>query len=358
MRRALFLAETKTRYTSPNPKVGAVLVRGGRIVGEGATQPYGGPHAEIVALRMAGAKAKGSTLYVTLEPCAHFGKTPPCVDSILRAGVKKVVAAMRDPYPLVKGRGFQRLRGAGLTVRVGLLEREAAALNQSFIRGLSAGRPWVLLKAAVSAEGKISPPTGRSRWITGEKARRRVHEIRSKVDAILVGRKTAGKDDPSLTVRLPGYRRKDGWPLRVVLDSGLSLDLNSRLTDGKARTVVFTGPAPSRTRQKALEKKGILVFQVPLVKKMLSLKAVLKNLSSLQVRTLLVEGGGEVHQSFLRERLVDEFAIFISPRILGPGAKAWLGGDGLEGFLLSPLLKNVKLEQVGPDFILTGQRKG
>ena len=357
MKRALFLAQSRAQYASPNPRVGALLVKGGRIIGEGATQPYGGPHAEMIALRQAGARARGATLYVTLEPCAHYGKTPPCADAVIAAGVEKVIASLQDPFPLVGGQGFSKLRKAGLEVKVGLLKAEAEQVNEAFFLSVRRRRPKVILKAALSADGKMSPPPGQSRWITGEKARRRAHELRSRVDAILVGSHTARTDNPSLTVRLPGYRRQDGWPLRVVLDSKLRIGLRSNLTRGRAKTVVFTSLAASRTKEKAFERKGILVFRVPLLKKMLSLRAVLKKLHSLQVRTLLVEGGSEVHDSFIREKLLDEVALFISPRILGAGAKAWLDGRGLGGFWGEGRLRNVRLEQVGTDFLLTGQWK-
>jgi diaminohydroxyphosphoribosylaminopyrimidine deaminase/5-amino-6-(5-phosphoribosylamino)uracil reductase len=355
MRRALFLARTRTKNTSPNPRVGAVLVKSGRIVGEGATQPFGGPHAEVMALKRAGSKSKGSTLYVTLEPCCHYGKTPPCTEAVIRAGVKRVVAAGEDPFPLVKGRGFRELKKAGLSVQKGLLKKEAEEINHSFIFSAKQRRPWVLLKAALSLDGKFSPPKGRSKWITADQARRKAHEIRSKVDAILVGAKTATADNPSLTVRLPGFKRTDGWPLRVLLDSKLEASRNLKMFQGKQRTVLFTSPGSSLSREKALLKLGIQVFRVPLIKKMLSLKAILRILHSLQVRSLLLEGGGEVHSSFLKEKLVDEVALFISPRLLGEASLPWVGQDGVENLNRIKGLKNPEFKQVGVDFMLTGR---
>ncbi len=354
MRRALELAKKEGRYTSPNPRVGAVIVRQGKIVGEGATRPYGGFHAEVVALKKAGSKAKGATLYVTLEPCAHYGKTPPCVDAIIRSGVKKVVAALEDPFPLVSGQGFARLRQAGISVKVGLLENEAAALNGTFLLSAQRGRPMVILKAAASLDGKIATVAGRSKWITGEKARRKTHEMRAQADAILVGSRTALLDNPSLTVRLPGWKRRDGWPLRVVLDSNLRSNPKWRLFQGEAKTVVFTSPKASRSKQKLLERKGAFVFRVPSRGKVLSLKAVLRVLHSLQVRLLLVEGGGEVHASFLEEKLADGAALFLSPKLLGGPAPTWVGGKGVENPDLAPYLKNIHIEPVGADLLLTG----
>ncbi len=355
MRRALFLARTKARHTSPNPSVGAVLVKSGRIVGEGVTQPFGGAHAEVMALKKAGARAKGATLFVTLEPCCHHGKTPPCAKSVIQAGVKKVIAAMEDPFPLVKGKGFSLLEKSGILVKKGLFQKEAEKLNPFFFYSARHGRPWVILKSAISRDGKIAPPPGKSKWITGAAARRKVHEIRARVDAILVGSKTAKEDNPSLTVRLPGFRRNDGWPLRVLLDSTLKGSKNLKLFRGKPSAVIFTSLTAPRAKEKALRKLGIQVFRVPLIKKMLSLKAVLKILQSLQVRSLLVEGGGEIHSSFLGEKLVNELVLFISPKILGGKALSWKGKNGIENLEHVKGLKEASFNQVGGDFMLTGR---
>ncbi len=355
MGRALELAKKKGRYVSPNPRVGAVLVKSGRMVGEGGHQKFGGPHAEIIALKKAGARAMGSTLYVTLEPCSHFGKTPPCTDALIRSGVKKVVAAMRDPFPLVKGEGFKKLRKAGIQVKYGVLEEEARSLNEPFLFSIKNRRPRVWLKAAVSLDGKIATVSGKSKWITGDKARRWVHEMRSKADAILVGSGTARMDDPSLTVRSPGYDREDGWPMRVLLDGRFRISPKAKIFQGKPRTVVFTSMEAPQAAQRILEKKGILVFRVPKRGKMLSLKAVLRVLHSLDVRTLMVEGGGQVHASFLAEGLADKVYLFLSPKIFGGDAPSWVGGKGVENPNLASNLKHVRMEKVGEDILLTGR---
>ncbi len=354
MKRALELARKEGTYASPNPQVGAVLVKNGKVVGEGAHRKYGGPHAEAIALHKAGRRAQGATLYVTLEPCSHYGKTPPCARAVIQAGVKKVVAAMQDPFPLVRGRGFELLHKAGIGIQMGLLEKEARLLNERFIFGITHQRPWILLKAAVSLDGKIATITGKSKWITGEAARQKTHQLRSQVDAILVGSRTARMDNPSLTVRLKGFHRQDGWPLRVVLDSKLQTPLGYRLFQGSQKTVVFTSPAASREKEKQLQKKGILVFRVPFRQKMLSLGAVLKVLHSLRVRSLLVEGGGEVHASFLKEKLADELSLFISPKILGGKAPSWVGGQGVSTPQSAFRLQNEKIEKFGEDFCITG----
>ena len=355
MRRALFLAQNKAKHVSPNPRVGAVLVRGGRILAEGFTQPFGGPHAEVMALKKAGPHAKGATLYVTLEPCSHHGKTPPCADALIRAGVGRVVAATGDPFPLVKGRGFHKLRQAGIRVRKGLLERKALEINEAFFYAMIHHRPKVLLKAAVSLDGKITTVSGRSRWITGQSARRINHQLRSRADAILVGIGTALKDNPSLTVRLPGFARKDGWPLRVVLDSRLRIRPGARVFLGKPKTVIFTSLLASKAKEKALLKRGAMVFRIPFSRKMLSLKAVLRILHSLQVRSLMVEGGGQVHASFIREKRADEAALFISPKVFGGEAPTWVGGRGIENPNRAPYLKDIRVERVGQDLLLTGK---
>ena len=355
MKRALFLAEKDGRYASPNPRVGAVLVKNGRVVGEGAHQQYGGPHAEVVALQKAGPKAKGAVLYVTLEPCGHYGKTPPCVDAVIRAGVKKVVAAMQDPFPLIRGKSFQKLRKAGIKVQVGVLEEQARRLNENFIFSLSEKRPKVLLKAGISLDGKIAAVSGKSKWITGEAARKWAHLLRAQSDAILVGSRTALMDDPSLSVRLPGFGRKDGRPFRVVLDSTLRIKPRAKIFQGPQKTLVFTSPRSSPSKQRTLEKQGAVVFRVPYRRKMLSLRAILRILHSFNVRTLMVEGGGEIHASFLREKLADELALFVAPKILGGKALSWVGGKGVGNPNMAPLLKDMSVEKVGEDFLIRGK---
>jgi diaminohydroxyphosphoribosylaminopyrimidine deaminase/5-amino-6-(5-phosphoribosylamino)uracil reductase len=353
MKRALELARTQGSYVSPNPKVGAVLVKNGKIVGEGAHQLYGGPHAEIVALKRARAKAKGSTLYVTLEPCSHYGKTPPCANAVIEAGIVKVVAAMKDPFAQVSGRGFSLLKKAGVEVQVGLLKAEAEKLNENFVFNVTHNRPKVILKAAMTLDGKIATVSGKSKWITGPASLRRAHELRSSVDAILVGSRTALLDKPSLTVRLPGYRRNDGWPMRVLLDSKLQIKPSALLFQGSPKTVVFTSSQAAVSREKAFWHKGIQVFRVPLKGKMLSLEAVLKVLQSLSVRSLLVEGGAEVHASFLEEKLADELALFAAPKLFGGSGHGWVGGQGV----LTPdkawRVKETHIEKIGDDYLIT-----
>lgn len=353
MKRALLLAQTQGRYVSPNPKVGAVLVKNGKIIAEGAHQQYGGPHAEIVVLKKAGHKAKGATLYVTLEPCSHYGKTPPCANAVIQAGIVKVVAGMKDPFPLVSGKGFALLRKVGIKVQTGVLNRKAKQINENFIFSMVQQRPKVTLKAAMTLDGKIATVSGKSKWITGPLALRKAHQVRSSVDAILVGSRTVFLDNPSLTVRLPNYHRADGWPLRVLLDSNLQVKLSAKIFQGSPKTLVFTSPKASFTREKALRQKGIQVFRVPLKGKMLSLEAVLKTLYSLSIRSVLVEGGAETHASFLKEKLADELVLFIAPKIFGGPSPGWVGGDGILNPSKAWMVRNTYVEKLGEDYLLT-----
>ncbi len=355
MKRALQLAQQRGAEVSPNPKVGAVLVKKGKIVAEGAHERFGGPHAEIVALQKAGSRAQGATLYVTLEPCSHYGKTPPCAEAVIKAGITRVVAAMKDPNPLVSGNGFARLKKAGIKVQVGLLEKESRQMNDAFIFSQTQARPKVILKAAMTLDGKIATVKGKSKWITGPAARQKAHELRSSVDAILVGSRTALLDNPSLTVRSPGYKRNDGWPLRVLLDSKLQVKPSALMFQGSPKTVVFTSPNAPVALEKAFWHKGIQVFRVPLKEKVLSLKAVLKVLSALSVRSVLVEGGAEVHGSFLKEGLADELALFMAPKLFGGPSPGWVGGPGVLSPETAWKAKAVKVEQVGGDYLLTAK---
>src|SRR6185369_12601402 len=252
MRLALRLAERAAGRTSPNPMVGAVLVRGGKVIATGYHRKAGGPHAEIAALRRAGIKARGATLYLTLEPCSHYGRTPPCVDAVIAAGVKEVVAGMTDPNPLVAGKGFRRLRQAGIRVRSGVLEKESRALNEAFNNFITRRLPFVLLKLAATLDGKIATATGSSRWVTGGEARRFVHDLRNRFDAVMVGVGTVLADDPQLTCRIRGGRN----PVRIILDPRLRIPLKARVLNEPGKTIVVAGESASREKQKALEKHG------------------------------------------------------------------------------------------------------
>src|SRR5512146_3308411 len=313
MTRALALAEHGWGQTAPNPMVGAVVVAGGRIVGEGYHVRYGDAHAEVVALGAAGEAARGATLYVTLEPCAHFGKTPPCVDAIIDAGIARVVAAVRDPSDIAHG-GVERLRAAGVVVDVGVERERALELNAPFFNAHASRQPWVTLKLAISADGRIVDPTGAQRWITGVESRREVHRLRANSDAIAVGVGTVLADDPSLTVRdAPAPRAP---PRRVVFDSKLRTPIDSTLvrTARDIDTIVIARDDAPHQRREALESAGVRIVGAE------GLADALESLRDVGVRSVLVEGGARLTGSMLREDLVDRLVIFQSPTRLGDAA--------------------------------------
>ena len=348
MQLALALGRRGLGRTWPNPAVGAVVVKDGMILGRGWTQPGGRPHAETEALKRAGKEAKGATLYVTLEPCSHQGKTPPCVDAIIRSGIVRVVSSLEDPNPEVAGQGYGKLRERGIAVETGLGADEAAHQHAGHLRRMRERRPQVLLKLAASSDGKAGLPGRKPAGITGESARARVHQMRAEADAILVGIGTVLSDDPHLTCRLPGMLERS--PVRVILDAKLRIPLATSLV-GTARdtpTWVFTTPASSAMAEDILKAKGVEVFRVEGKDGRLDLAAVLTALAGRGITRLMVEGGPTVAASFLKADLVDEAALFRSPNPLGAGIDA-LEGLPLTALTKSPKLKPVASETVGTD---------
>ncbi|HET9424913.1 MAG TPA: bifunctional diaminohydroxyphosphoribosylaminopyrimidine deaminase/5-amino-6-(5-phosphoribosylamino)uracil reductase RibD [Gemmatimonadaceae bacterium] len=312
MRRALANAERGWGQTAPNPMVGAVVVSGGHVVADGWHARYGEAHAEVMALRHAGDLARGATIYVTLEPCAHHGRTPPCTDAIVAAGIARVVVAARDPNP-VAGGGMEILGREGIAVDSGILEGEARELNAAFFNAFHSDRPWVTLKLAVSADGAVADPSGGRRWITGEASRREVHRMRADVDAVAVGRGTVVADDPELTVRdVPAPRQQ---PTRVVFDSALSIPLDAKVVR-TARDVPTIAVARDSNPQRraALEAQGVHVIEAA------DAGAALRALRQLGIRSLLLEGGPVLAGAFLAADLVDRLALFTAPVEIGPGA--------------------------------------
>jgi diaminohydroxyphosphoribosylaminopyrimidine deaminase/5-amino-6-(5-phosphoribosylamino)uracil reductase len=356
MRRAIDLAESRGAGAHPNPRVGAVVVKGGRVVGEGAHERFGSPHAEVNALRLAGSKARGAVLYVTLEPCSHFGKTPPCVQAVLASGVKEVIAACGDPNPLVSGHGFAILRRAGVQVRRGVLKAEAEALNEAHFFSHRLGRPLVVLKAASTLDGRLASQTGLSKWITGSAAREEAHRLRAESDAVMVGIGTVLADDPSLTVRIPGHNRDDGFPMRVVLDSMLRVSPKAKIFKGVQQTVVFTSPQAPLSREKLLRAQGVWVHRVPTQRGQLFLPGVLQSLLRLGIRKILVEGGSQLHGSLLNRHLADQLALFIAPKILGGDkAPAWFAGPFWKDPNHCPYLKDVVWKTLEQDVLVKGR---
>ena len=357
MARALELARAVKGRTSPNPAVGAVLVRDGDVVGEGATQPYGQPHAEPVALRAAGERARGATLYVSLEPCSHWGRTPPCAGAIVDAGVRAVHLATLDPNPAVAGRGRAWLERAGIATTVGDGRDEARALNADFARWITSGRPYVYAKFAASADGKIATREGDSRWITGPEARAAGHRLRDRVDAILVGVGTVLADDPQLTTRLPDAAREPQHPLRLVLDSAGRTPLGSKLLAGglPGDTVVCTTERSSPVWRAAVAAAGAEALLLPQRDDRVDLEALLDELGRRRVTSLLVEGGAAVHGAFFDAGLPDEVLAFIAPLIVGgAGAPGPVGGLGPARLGEAPRLQRVAVRQVGVDTLISG----
>lgn len=355
MRKALALAKKGIGKTSPNPAVGSVVEKGGHVIAGGWHRKAGGPHAEIEALRAAGADARGATLYVTLEPCCHFGRTPPCTDAIMASGIKKVVVGAGDPNPKVAGKGVAALRAAGIEVVEGVLSSECSAINEAYNKFITKGLPFVTLKLAASLDGRIAAPGGESKWITGVESRRLVHRMRAQNDAVMVGAETALKDDPELTVRLASGRN----PVRVVLDSRLRLPVASKVFNGvreaRARLVIFTSKDASELRVKKVRETGAEVVRLTQAATGLPLKKVLKALAGQGTTSVLVEGGGKLAASLLKERLVDALVVFYGPVMIGGDGLPMSAGLGLKGLKDAPRFKDLRVKKAGDDFIVEGR---
>lgn len=359
MKRALLLAENGTGRTNPNPLVGAVLVRNGRIIGEGWHKEYGGNHAEVNAAdssEAGGETIKGATVYVNLEPCCHYGKTPPCTELLIGKQVKRVVIGMLDPNPLVAGKGAQRLREAGIEVTVGVLEEECRKLNEVFCHYIKHRRPFVVLKAAMSLDGKIAAPSGESKWITEEAARRDVQLLRNKYSAIMTGVETVIRDDPKLTCRLEGGRN----PIRVILDSGLRIPTDSRvLTDqqGNRTLIACTEEAPRDKAQK-LEAQGAKVLSCRSRNGRVDLEDLMEKLGALSVDSILLEGGATVNDSAFSQGIVQKLILYIAPKIIGGGSsKTVVGGRGIERLDHAYPLQIQSMERIGEDLRITAYLK-
>lgn len=355
MREALRIARNAEGRTSPNPLVGAVIVREGKIIAEGWHRQAGTPHAEIHALNMAGELARGATLYVTLEPCSHFGRTPPCAQAVVDAGISRVVAAMKDPNPQVAGRGFELLQAAGVDVEAGLLEAEACKLNEVFIKWVTRKLPFVTMKFACSLDGKIATVGGESQWISCEASRRFTHHLRDLNDAILVGVGTILADNPSLTTRLVEGKN----PVRVIVDSTARTPLDSKVvTDNSARTLVaVTSKAPPE-RINELKARGVEIITAGDSKRV-DLKLLMQELARREITSVLVEGGGTIHFAMLSAGLVDKVLAFIAPKIIG-GAKALTAVEGAGFAKLSDAvtLTDLTTERLGDDILLSGYVTG
>jgi diaminohydroxyphosphoribosylaminopyrimidine deaminase/5-amino-6-(5-phosphoribosylamino)uracil reductase len=355
MKIALELAARGKGYTSPNPMVGAVVVKDGQIVGKGWHEKVGGPHAEVNAIDDAGEQTAGSTIYVTLEPCNHQGRTPPCTGKILSAGIKHVVMAMKDPNPDVSGGGADFLIQNGVTVKSGVLEADAQRLNECFIKYISTKRPFVTLKSAATLDGRIAARTGDSKWVTGEASRKYVHALRHEMDAIMVGVNTVKADNPSLTTRLDDKKGVD--PIRIVLDSKLSIPENSKLLQipSGSDTLIITGNSEVSSRRLAIEKAGVKVIDAALKNGRIDLGALMIQLGEMGITSLLIEGGAQVAASALQARIVDKINFFYAPKILGgDDGFPMCSGTGPELMADSIPVRNMTVRQFDNDIMVEG----
>ncbi len=355
MRRALELARKGEGRTSPNPLVGAVIVKHGRVVGEGYHKKAGGPHAEIAALRKAAARARGADLYVNLEPCCHHGRTPPCTQAIIDAGIKNVMVGMRDPNKRIGGKGIRQLKKNGVRVTAGVLRKECGRINEVFVKYIRTRRPYVILKSALSLDGRIATRSGDSQWISGPQARERVHQMRDKADAVLVGSGTVLKDNPRLTARLK--KGKGNHPARVILDGRNRVPLTANVfkNGGSQRIIYVSGPRLRPSRGKRLRRMGVEVLVLNEKKGNLDLRQLMKKLGKMEFSSLLIEGGAEVYAGALKAGIVDKIVFFVAPIIIGGrDARGAVGGEGIEKIRQAYKIKNLTVVPVGNDLMLEG----
>ncbi|MGG1229352.1 bifunctional diaminohydroxyphosphoribosylaminopyrimidine deaminase/5-amino-6-(5-phosphoribosylamino)uracil reductase RibD [Bacillus halotolerans] len=354
MKLALDLAKRGEGQTESNPLVGAVVVKDGQIVGMGAHLKYGEAHAEVHAIHMAGAHAKGADIYVTLEPCSHYGKTPPCAELIIKSGIKRVFVAMRDPNPLVAGRGISMIEEAGIEVKEGILADQAEQLNEKFLHFMRTGLPYVTLKAAASLDGKTATSTGDSKWITSEAARQDAQQYRKSHQSILVGAGTVKADNPSLTCRLPNVSKQ---PVRVILDTELSIpDDANVICDQAAPTWIFTTTRADEEKKKRFSAFGVKIFTLETDR--IPISDVLKILAEEGIMSVYVEGGSVVHGSFVKAGCFQEIIYYFAPKLIGGTlAPSLISGEGFQSMKDVPLLQFTDITQIGRDIRLTAKPK-
>lgn len=357
MRRALELAAKGEGKVNPNPLVGAVIVKDNRIIGEGYHEYYGGNHAEINAIKNSKESLEGATIYVTLEPCHHYGKTPPCVDEIIKRKFSKVVIGQVDPNPLVAGKSVEKLKTHGIEVRVGVLEEECKKLNEVFNKYILINKPYVVLKAAMSLDGKIATASGESMWITGEISRENVHKLRNKYSAIMVGVNTIIRDNPSLTCRVPNGRN----PIRIIVDSKLRIPLDSRVLDisNRSRCLIATTEKASKDKIKQLKDRGVEVLVLQDKDERVDIRKLIEDLGRLKIDGVLLEGGGTLNFSFLEAGLVDKVEFYIAPKIIGGDkAKTPVEGVGIGALNEAFNIKNISTKFLGEDLLIEGYLRG
>lgn len=357
MGQALSLARLALGQASPNPAVGAVIVKEGEVLGQGYTQPPGSDHAEVVALKQVGDKARNSVMYVTLEPCCHYGRTPPCTQAIISAGINEVHMAMLDPNPIVSGRGREELEREGIKTYLGENEEEAREINEAYIKYITTKIPFVTAKFAISLDGKIATKTGDSRWISSAEARKYVHNLRYTTDAIMAGVNTVLVDDPRLTTRCCGGRggtaRKQ--PLRVIVDGEGRTPLTARVFKEPGKTILALGRKASQEEKEAFAQVGAEILELPAGGGLVDLERLLEILGERQITSILVEGGGILFGHLFDQRLVDKVIVFIAPLIIGGAeARTAVAGNGVERVADSLRLERVKVESLGNDLVVTG----
>lgn len=358
MQQAIELSKKGMGFVNPNPLVGAVIVKENRVIGQGWHEYFGGPHAEINAIRDAKDKAEGATIYVTLEPCSHYGKTPPCSLAIIQNKFARVVVGSVDPNPMVSGKGIEMIRQAGIEVQSGILENKVQVLNEVFFKFIRTQLPFVVMKTATSLDGKIATTTGDSKWISGETSRKRVHELRNQYSAVMVGINTALKDDPMLNVRDVEGKTKN--PVRIVVDSIARIPLQSKLlnTPEVAGTIIAVTDQASESKIKALTEKGATVLVCPAMKDRVDLKFLMKELAKRDIDSVLLEGGGTLNFEALRQGIVDKVIAFIAPKILGGmDALTSVEGTGFESLPETVQIENLTACASGEDIMLTGYVK-
>lgn len=353
MKLALELAERGKGKVNPNPLVGSIIVKDNKIIGEGYHKCYGKAHAEVNAFENAIENVEGATMYVTLEPCSHYGKTPPCVERIIKEKISKVVIGSLDPNPLVAGRGVKRLREHGIEVEVGVLEEDCKKVNEVFMKYIVSKMPFVVMKWAMSLDGKIATASGDSRWISGEKSRENVHNLRNELSAIMIGVETVIKDDPMLACRTENGKN----PIRIIVDSKLRIPMDSKIVNSSSeiRTIVATTEEACRHKEEILKSKDIVVIRIEKNNERVDLKELMKILGELGIDSILLEGGGTLNFSALKQGIVDKIQVYIAPKIIGgKEAKTPVEGDGFELIKQCVKIENLIYKKIDEDVYLEG----
>ncbi|KEH94077.1 riboflavin biosynthesis protein RibD [Clostridium botulinum C/D str. It1] len=358
MKKAIELSKLGVGYTYPNPLVGAVIVKDNKIIGQGYHERFGGAHAEVNALKNATEDVTGATMYVTLEPCSHYGKTPPCANTIVKSGIKEVIVGMRDPNELVAGRGINILKENGIKVIVGVFEEEIKKINEIFIKYITTKEPFCILKTAMTLDGKIATVMGDSKWISNELSREYVHEIRHRVAGIMVGIGTVLKDDPSLTTRLKEKTGRDAT--RIIVDSKGRISLNSKVLnlDSKEKTIIATTKLADKLKIEEIKKKGAEVIITPIKNGKVDLKFLVIELGKMNIDSILLEGGGTLNYSALNEGIVDKVISFIAPKIIGgQDAKTSVAGEGIKKISDAVTLHDIEISNFQEDVVIEGYVK-